>query len=322
MDQIVRQFDSVTVFGGASLDVVAQSAAPPVMGASNPGRAMRIPGGVGFNVAHVLARLGVRTRLVTRVGSDPQGKTVIEAAHAAGIDTSAISQSVTAPTAAYHATLDDTGNLIIGIAAMDVISEISPAQIGPAATAAPERDFWVVDANLDQDTLAFLAVEANNARRPITALTVSPAKARRLSPLLDRLSYLFTNRREGAVLVADDPDDANIPATRIAGTLARTRTTKVVVTNGNEPLAAASGTDVRSYAPFRAAVSGVNGAGDAFAAGVIRGLASGHALNDAIRFGLAASAMTVEAGSVVAAVLSEDALAERMGAGPRRQMAL
>ena len=177
----------------------------------------------------------------------------------------------------------------------------------------------MVDANLDEDTLAFLAVEANTTRRPIAALTVSPAKARKLAPLLDRLSYLFTNRREGAVLVADDPDDANIAATRIAGTLARTRTTKVVVTNGNEPLAAASGSDVRSYAPFRAAVSGVNGAGDAFTAGVIRGLASGHALNDAIRFGLAASAMTVEAGSVIAAAFSEDALAERMGAGARRQ---
>ena len=316
MDQIVPRFDSVTVFGGATVDYVAQSLAKPVAGASNPGSAHRVPGGVGFNVACVLARLGIRTRLVTRVGADADGEAIMAAARSAGVDTAAVSVSPATPSAAYHAALDDEGNLIVGIADMAIFDEISPASVAPGIKgASSDRDFWIVDANLPEDTLAFLAVEANTRLRQIAALTVSPAKATKLLPLLDRLSYLFTNRREAAALLWRDPADAAIPVSRLASDLARTRMTKVIVTNGMEPLAAASSRDVRSYAPFRAAVHGVNGAGDSLAAGTIRGLASGHPLSDAIRFGLAASAIAVEAGSVSAAEFSEDALAERMGAG-------
>ena len=90
----------------------------------------------------------------------------------------------------------------------------------------------------------------------------------------------------------------------------------MVVTNGVEPLAVACNGHVRSFAPLRTAVKGVNGAGDSFAAGTIHGLAAGHALNDAVLFGLAAAAMTLEAGGIVAALFTEDAIAERIGAGP------
>ena len=51
------------------------------------------------------------------------------------------------------------------------------------------------------------------------------------------------------------------------------------------------------------------------AAGTIHALTTGLELNDAIRFGLAAAALTLEAGSVLAAPFSENALAERI-AGP------
>ena len=317
MDKVVQPFDSVTVFGGATLDHVARSAARPVMGASNPGTAHHRPGGVGFNVAHVVARLGLEVRLVTRVGTDRDGEMILESARSAGVNTDGVIVSATERSAAYHATLDDTGNLIMGIADMSITEEISPASMALVASAREARELWVIDANLPRDTIAFLAGEAAAWGRPLAALTVSPAKAVNLTPILDRLDYLFTNRREAAALLGLDPHDPSLPVTRLAGDLAASGVTKVVVTNGHEPLAAASNGDVRAYAPFRAVVEGVNGAGDSFAAGTIRGLASGHGLNDAIRFGLAAAAMTLEAGSLLAAPFSEDALGERMGAGLR-----
>ena len=175
----------------------------------------------------------------------------------------------------------------------------------------------MVDANLPEPTLAFLASEAASARRPIAALTVSPAKAVRLIPILDNLSYLFTNRKEAAVLVGRDPDDISVTAPALAVALAGHRAAGVVVTNGGEPLTVAGGGESRSFAPLRTAVKGVNGAGDSLAAGTILGLAEGHALYDAIRFGFAAAAMTLESGSIGAAPLSQDALAERIGTGTK-----
>ncbi len=249
MDQPLRRFDRVTVFGGATIDRIARSTRAPVMGASNPGHARRLPGGVGFNVASILARLGVGARLVTRVGADVDGEAIVAAAGAAGIDTTAIGVSQALPTAAYHAAFDERGDLIIGIADMEVCDEMTPQAVGGAAASGHE-DFWVVDANLPEDTLAFLAEQAVANGNPLAALTVSPAKAVRLTPLLNRIGYLFANRREAAVLLGRDPNSAGASG-GLAAELARTRTTKVVVTSGNDPVFVAASADARSFLPLR-----------------------------------------------------------------------
>ncbi len=50
-------FDSITIFGGATVDRIAASVGATVLGSSNPGTARAYPGGVGLNVARGLARL-------------------------------------------------------------------------------------------------------------------------------------------------------------------------------------------------------------------------------------------------------------------------
>lgn len=322
MEPHARPFDTVTVFGGATLDRVARSSAPPVMGASNPGTVRHLPGGVGFNVATVLARLGFPTRMATAVGRDAAGEAIVNAAKTAGIDASGMTAMKGATTAGYHATLDDTGNLIIGIADMKICEQITPAAVVEAVSKSGPRDFWVVDANLPIETLEFLAAEARHARRPIAALTVSPAKALHLVSILDELTYVFTNRKEAAALLGHDPDDVALSPMAMATDLAGHRSASIIVTNGTEPLAVASEGEVRSFAPLRAAARGVNGAGDSLAAGTILGLVEGHTLHDALRFGLAAAALAVEAGSIIAAPFSADALAERLiGAQGRERVA-
>ena len=314
MDQPFSRIDRVTVFGGATIDRIAETAAPPVMGASNPGRARRLPGGVGFNVAAILARLGVAARLVTRVGADPDGEAIIAACAAAGVDTSGIGVSADKPTAGYHAAFDNRGELIIGIADMDVCAELTPAAVGPA-TASGGDDFWVVDANLPAETLAVLVEQAVAAGTPVAALAVSPAKAVRLAPLLDRLTFLFANRREAAALAGQDPNRAS-SATALAAELSRTRMTRIVVTAGGEPVIAARAGETRSFLPLKTDIAAVNGAGDSFAAGTIAAMAERRSLNDAIRSGLAAAALTIEHGSVAAAPFKPGALSARIAAGP------
>jgi sugar/nucleoside kinase (ribokinase family) len=310
-----RLFDSVTVFGSATLDRVARSDGAPIMGASNPGKVRRLPGGVGFNVSAVLARLGIPTRLVSIVGDDSDGEAILTAAKGVGVDTAGISVQPHGSTAGYHATFDDQGNLIVGIADMTICEAMTPALMADSLVLHEKSAFWVVDANLPRPTLEFLAEEAKARRHPLAALTVSPAKAGRITPIMDRVAYLFTNLREAAAIVGHDPQEPGLNAAKLATELAGMLPTKVIVTNGREPLAAANRGEVRSFAPFRAAVKGVNGAGDSFAAGTIHALTTGLELNDAIRFGLAAAALTLEAGSILSAPFSQDALAERI-AGP------
>ena len=315
MDQPFRRIDRVTVFGGATVDRIAQSAGPPVMGASNPGHVRRQTGGVGFNVAVVLARLGIAARFISRIGTDPDGAAILAACGAAEIDASGISTSAQTLTGGYHAVFDDTGELVIGIADMDICAELTPAVVGPEAASPGAGDFWVLDANLPEDTLAFLVEQAAETGTPVAALSVSPVKAMRFVSLLDRLSLFFTNRREAAALLGMDPN-STASTVALASELSRTRQTRFVVTAGSEPMIAAKGGETRSYLPLKTSIAAVNGAGDSFAAGTIAAMAEGRSLHHAIRFGLAAAALTIEHGSVAQAPFAPGVLAARIAAGP------
>lgn len=300
-----------TVFGGATMDHAAFTLAPPVPGASNPGRTRISPGGVGLNIARDLARLGCRVRLVTSVGPDADGAAIMAAARGDGIDLTGIEPSRELPTATYRAAFDHEGGLIIGIADMTILDEISPEAVREAAANAAPHDAFVADANLPTATLAFLADAAALSGRPVAAVAVSPAKAVRLAPLLDRLTLLFATRREAAALLAR-ADDPSLPIRDLAAMLAAAGTAHVVVTDSGDPLAAAAGGEVHLFAPFPAHVRSVNGAGDALAAGMLHGLASGRPFFEAVLSGLAAAAITVEEDGTVAAGLNAAAVERRI----------
>jgi pseudouridine kinase len=319
MNRRIGPFDRITVFGGATIDRLAMAKGPPVAGASNPGRTRTMAGGVGLNLATNLARLGHAVRLVAAVGEDHDGTAILAAAEAAGIDVAGVIRSARAPTATYTAAFDHEGGLIIGIADMAVYEAMVPGDIAAAAAVATADDLWLVDANLPAEVLDFLVGAAAAAGKPVAALTVSPVKAVRLTPILDRLALLFTNRREASALLGLAPDDHRHSLSGLAAELSRLPGPSVVLTNSADPLIIATAGEVRQFAPLRASVKSVNGAGDALAAGTIHGLALGRTLTEAVLSGLATAALTVESEGTVSPLLSRQAVADRIaskGPGP------
>ena len=196
---------------------------------------------------------------------------------------------------------------------MEIHDEMAPGRVRTAAETAPDGGWWVVDANLPDETLAFLAGKARRAGHPIAALAVSPAKAVRLAPLLADLDLLFVNRKEAAAILDLPAGAAPFSAEALAEALARRPRPDVVVTDAAAPLAAAADGAVRSFATLAAQIRSANGAGDALAAGIIHGLASGATLFEAIRPGLAAAALTMEYEGTVPPTLSAAAIAARLG---------
>jgi ribokinase len=72
----------VTVLGDLMLDVVVAPARPLERGTDVPGRVSLRQGGSAANTARWLARLGARSTLVTAVGRDAIGRTLVEALRA------------------------------------------------------------------------------------------------------------------------------------------------------------------------------------------------------------------------------------------------
>ena len=74
------------------------------------------------------------------------------------------------------------------------------------------------------------------------------------------------------------------------------------------------GTVETTFAPLKASVKSVNGAGDGLAAGTIHGLALGRTLHDAVLSGLVVAAIATEGEATVSPDLSPAMVASRIGA--------
>ena len=139
---------SIACIGGAHIDRHGVLAGPLVLGTSNPGRVSSDFGGVARNVAENLARLGVPTSILSRVGDDESGRGVLAHLGQLGIDTSQVTISAASPTASYTAVLQSDGELVLGLADMQIYDEITPALIEPVLPRLRAYDFWFADANL------------------------------------------------------------------------------------------------------------------------------------------------------------------------------
>jgi sugar/nucleoside kinase (ribokinase family) len=304
----------ILVLGGAHLDRRGRIAGATAPGASNPGSWLEEAGGGGFNAARNLARLGFAVRMISPRGGDAAGDSVAQAALAAGIDDRPF-VFLDRRTPSYTAILEKDGNLVVALADMELYRLFSPRRLRIRAVrdafAAAELVFC--DANLPQETVSAIAALCTAERKPLAAIGISPAKIVRLKPSLAALDYLFMNEAEAEALTGQRPQlPEGWPALlRQAGLRCG------VVTRGRGDMI---GFDQhQSFAllpPEIAEVADVTGAGDALAAGIVGARLSGMAFSEALRWGAAAAALTVQSPQAAADNLSRTALAAILGLVP------
>jgi pseudouridine kinase len=287
----------VLAVGGVNLDTLARvtgSRTDP--GTSNPGRTSRTAGGVARNVTENLARLGTPVRLVSCVGHDPVGESLLEELAHLGVDVSAVKRTGL-PTGSYTAVLDHAGDLVIGIADMAGVESLSPADVDESAFGGAR--FAVVDGNLLPGTVAQCLALAERAGVPVALDPVGVAKAQRL--VVDKPVHTFTPNREelAAFTGTNDVEKAvRLCHDRGIGT--------VWLREG-----AAGSTVFTADGCFRvqlpaAEVVDVTGAGDAMLAGYLHELVAGSPVDEAARFGAAAAWLTVGSSYTVRPDLTDD----------------
>jgi pseudouridine kinase len=276
---------------------------------SNIGTLVRSHGGAARNVAENLARLGVPVSLSTVVGGDEDGREVLAATEAAGVDVSRCVVLEAQRTATYTAIFDGGGELVIGLADMAIFEELGE-RIAPAALEGAGADTLLfLDANLPERTLAALLT---GRRGPAAVSPVSVQKSQRVRDQLDLVDLLFLNVYEAAALLAVIPEAGALGAALVASPVPRG-----VLTDGPRgALAWDDGRVVRMAAAPARAVN-VNGAGDALAAGTIARLWAGDDFLEAARFGVALAAVTLEEAGSVAAMATMDSVLARRDTLPR-----
>jgi pseudouridine kinase len=291
---------TIACIGGAHWDRRGMLHAPLVLGTSNPGTVYTDLGGVARNVAQNLTRLGCRVLLCSRVGDDEAGRQVLSQP----LDTSLVTVSSACPTASYTAILETTGELVAGLADMDVYDEMTPALLRSAVPRLREASLWFIDTNLPGDTIGWLLA---TAEVPVAVDAISVAKSRRLLPLVPRIGYLFCNLAQAGALAGNGFTDLR----EAAHALVRLGATSGIVSAGPRGIAVYDGAGISVMPALPATPRDVTGAGDALVSGTLYGLSRHLDLRAAARLGLAAAAIAVESDSSAAPCLTPEALHAR-----------
>lgn len=282
------QSPTITCIGAANVDRSLRTFGPAVMETSNPARATDARGGVARNVAENLARLGVTTRLVSAVGRDAAGEAILSETSDAGVNIDGVLLDTEHATGSYTAIFGAEGNLVIGLADMDINAALTPAVIRQHWGHIAASAFVFADANGSPEMLEDLLSRCRKNGVRLAFDAVSIPKATRLPRNLTGCEILFCNAAEARAIsgagVGDDP-------LSLASELLTRGTATAIITDGAGGLACANQSGEAFELPASATeLVDATGAGDALIAATLSALIDDESLPSACQRGLTLAA--------------------------------
>jgi len=269
-------------------------------------------GGSPTNVAVAAARLGERSAVITRTGSDPFGDFVHAALREFGVDDRYVTAvpDLQTPVTFCEIFPPDTFPIYFYRAPKAPDLEVYPEELDLAAIESA-RLFWATVSGLSVEPSRGATMTALRARerRAVTVLDLdyrptfwsSPEEAREVTrEALAWATVAIGNLTEVEVAVGvRDPDAAADRLLELGVTLA-------VVKLGPEGVLAKSADESIEVPPFDVEVVNGLGAGDGFGGAFCHGVLAGWSLTDTIRFANAAGAIVASRLSCSAAMPSRE----------------
>ena len=306
---IIRTAPYAVVVGGVNLDIGGTPFAPLVGQDSNPGRVRTSLGGVGRNIAHNMALLGLDVRLITALGDDLNAQKITTSCIELGIDLAPSLQVPGGTTSTYLFLTDEKGDMALAVSDMEIYDHLTPRYLSTKEQLLNNARLVVCDTNIPAETLQWIA---ENCRAPVFVDPVSTAKAGKVKPVLGKLHTLKPNRIEAELLSGVAiTDDKSLSAA--ADALLATGLHRVFISLGGEGVYAADHLGGRVKVPCGPArMVNTTGCGDAFMAALAWGWLEGLGLEEAARAGLAASAIAMEGAETINPEMSAAALRRRL----------
>ena len=304
---IVRTAPYAVVVGGVNMDIGGRSNKALVPADSNPGQVRMSLGGVGRNIAHNMALLGVDVRLLTAFGDDMNAQRIAASCGELGID---ISQCLTVPGAAtstYLFIADEKGDMALAVSDMEIYDHVTPAFLAGRSRLLQNAQLIVIDTNIPAESIAWLA---DNVKLPIFADPVSTAKAEKLRPVLGKLHTLKPNRLEAELLSGVTITDQK-SLDKAVDVLLGTGLRRVFVSLGGDGVYAAAHNQRLHVPCCPGTMVNTTGCGDAAMAAIAWAYLEGTGLERTARAAMAAGSIAMESSEAINPNMSAQALKAR-----------
>lgn len=305
---VLRTGAYAVVVGGVNMDIGGQSRRKLVAADSNPGKVSVSLGGVGRNIAHNMALMGIDVKILTAIGEDVYGNRIAESCRTLGIDASRALRVSDCATSTYLYIADEAGEMALALSDMEICDRITPAYLAGNQQMLGNARVIVADTNIPQETLVYLA---ENCSAPIFCDPVSTIKAEKLISILNKIHTLKPNRLEAELLsgvkILEKKD-----AEQAAAVLLEKGVQRVFLSMGAEGVYAATKQEQMWLDNLPGQMVNTTGCGDAFMAALVWAYMEGLDLKETAKAGLAAAVIAMESSETINPAMSATVLKLRM----------
>ena len=305
---VLRTGAYAVVVGGVNVDIGGRSDHKLVACDSNPGKVSISLGGVGRNIAHNMALMGVDVKMLTAIGEDVHGNRVTESCAELGIDVSHALRPSDCATSTYLYIADDQGEMAIAISDMAICDRITPGYLAANSQVLQNARVVVADTNIPAESLVWLA---ENCTAPLFCDPVSTIKAEKLKPILHKIHTLKPNRLE-AELLSGVPIREKQDAEVAAKVLLEKGMQRVFISMGADGVYAADSAQQMWLQNLPGNLVNTTGCGDAYMAALVWAWMQELDLKDSALAGLAAGSIAMESTETINPAMSATALRLRM----------
>jgi ribokinase len=282
---------SVVVFGSINMDLVARTPQLPTPGETLTGHSFEmVPGGKGANQAVAVARLGVPTVMVGRVGNDTFGQALLHGLQTSGVTADRIlTDAETHSGVAVIAVDDASENHIIVIPGAN--GRVDHTDVDRLKEILPQTQVLMLQLEIP---LPAVVAAAQAAKEAGVTVILDPAPARsdlpeELYPLVD---IITPNQVETSQLVGFSVND-RATATEAAQVLHQRGIPIVIIKLGRQGAVCFTAEETFEIPPFPVQAIDTVAAGDAFNGGLAAALAEGLPLQAATKQASAVAAISV-----------------------------
>ena len=300
---ILRKENYVTVIGGSNMDIQGAPNNPLVMHDSNPGRVDLSMGGVGRNIAENLSRLGVNTKLISAIGNDLYGNTILSECKNLNIDVNDCFVSDEYSTSIYVSILNDSRDMQLAISHMDIIEKLDETFIHSKHKSINDSKAIILDTNLSKETIDFIT--RNHSHLPIFVDTVSTAKCVKIKDILHRFEGIKLNKYEAETLSnikIENIDDAK----KSCDYFIEKGVKSVFITLGGDGVYCANNENSLHIPGVKIDIVNATGAGDAFMSGIMYGFMNDLDIEETAKFSVGASILALSHKNTINPNLSVD----------------
>jgi ribokinase len=281
---------SIVVFGSINMDLVARTPRLPAPGETLTGHSFQtFPGGKGANQAVACSRLGAKTYMIGRVGSDVFGGTLKAELEAAGVD---------------HTNVEVDAQVSSGVAliAVEESAENMIIVVPGANGQVKENDLPRLESALERSKILLLQLEipiemvisaARIAKEKGVKVILDPAPAKALPEEIYSLIDIITPNESEAASLVGFPVENQEDASRAVRELEERGVGQAIIKMGSKGAFTIIDGNEKFFEAFPVTAVDTVAAGDAFNGALAVALSEGKPIQEAIQWGMAGGALSV-----------------------------